>query len=229
MTTTMNRKSLNSEMTVADGSREMIVKITSSAIDRDGEVLLPDGMIYREFMSNPIVFANHEYGVSDVVGKVVSMTRAKDGWLAKVLMLPRPAEHVGTWMPDTILHMARFGIMGVSVGFQAIETRKPSKKDVEQFGEEVNRVVSKWNLMELSIAPLPCNQDALIMAVSKGMQPAEAKQFWPGVTIPPVKPRRKVSLAGMVREQWHKGAFTRAVEDAAAMTVAKMRGRVFWP
>lgn len=230
MTTTMLRKSLNADMTVSDGSREMLVKITSSAMDLDGEVLIPDGMRYANFLKKPTVFAEHEYGVRDVVGKVLALSRQGDGWLAKVFMFPKPQDHAGEWLPDTILHLSRHGVMGVSVGFRIIEDRKPSKKDFEQFGAEVNRVVNKWELLELSITPIPCNQDALVLAVSKGMKPAEAKRFWPNVVIPtPAKARPKVSLAAMVAEQWGRGAVKRAADDAVAMTLAKMRGRVYWP
>lgn len=221
----MNTKSLSADMTPNEGAREMLVKITSSAIDRDGEVLLPAGMDAKEFRKNPIVFANHEYGVRDVVGKVIELMPKPDHWLAKVFMLPRPPDHDGEWMPDTILHMAKFGIMGVSVGFQPMESRNPTDKDRKAFGEDVGKVYSKWKLLELSIAPLPANQDALILAVSKGLKRETAHKFWPKVMPASVKPGG-FSLAGAVHGQWKKAEIAMQAKRQIETEISWLRGRV---
>lgn len=224
-TMTLISKDFPADMTLEEGSREMVVKITSDALDRENEVLLPDGMDAKEFMRNPIVFATHDYGVKDVVGKVISLRRAKDYWLAKVFMLPRPDGHEGEWLPDTILHIAKFGIMGVSVGFSPLEDRQPTAKDVQTFGQAIQRVYSKWKLIELSIAPLPANQEALIMAVSKGLRRESALKFWPKADIPE---RPKYSLSAAIKRVWRGRAMSETAASAAAMEIARLRGRVYY-
>lgn len=178
-TATLQRKTLSPDLSVNDGEREIVAVMTTNAVDRENEVLLPEGMDTKEFMRNPIVFANHQYGVRDVVGRVTSMTRQKDRWLVKIHMLPKPPGHADEWLADTVLHLAKYGVMGVSVGFMSMQARNPTKKDKELFGEDVAYVHAKWKLVELSIAPLPANPDALIMAVSKGCQEVCVKQFYP--------------------------------------------------
>lgn len=213
MEATMQHKNLSFEMELAEGERSFVAKITSQVIDRDKEVLLPQGMDASDFEKNPVVFFNHEHrGVP--VGRVVSLKRMPDHWLAKVVLAKRPAGHVGEWMPDTLLSLIQQGVVrGVSVGFEPVESRPPTKRDKELFGEEVRRVYSKWKLMELSIAPLPANQDALIVAVSKGLVKPEQARSVLGVDVP--AGRRAVIV-------YHKHAAPRRPRH----DVAKMVGEV---
>lgn len=170
-TAQLQQKSFSVDMTCEPGERCFVAKITSDAVDRDREVLLPDGMDATDFEKNPVVFLGHDYSQLPV-GKVVSLKRNGDHWLAKVQMADRPDDHDGEWIPDTIFSLVKQGVIrGVSVGFQVTASpRVPTKADKEKFGEDVNAVIPRWKLMELSIAPLPCNQDALIEAVSKGVK-----------------------------------------------------------
>src|SRR5690606_12721308 len=89
----------------------------------------------------------------------------------------RPADHVGPWLPDTLLSLFQQGVLrGFSVGFLPVESRRATRHDHERFGQNVERVHSKWKLLEYSVAPLPANPDALATAVSKGIITPEAAQ-----------------------------------------------------
>lgn len=170
----------------SDSGRSFTATITTNAIDRDGEVLLPEGMRSKDFESNPVVFWNHNYDMP--IGKATDLQKHRDAWSATAELAKRPEGHEGEWFPDTVHALMQQGIIrGVSVGFQPIESRNPSKKDKELFGEGVTNVYSKWNLLEFSVAPLQANQEALVTAVSKGLvTTAQAKAVFPDVELPAV-------------------------------------------
>jgi HK97 family phage prohead protease len=156
------------DMTVNEGERSVVAIINTAAIDRDGEVVLPVGMDATDFLRNPAVFYNHNYGMP--IGRCLELYRTADGIRAKTQFASRPDNHVGEWFPDTVFSLFQQGIIrGFSIGYGPIESRVASKKDIEQFGGEVRRVYQKWKLWEYSVAPLPANQEALAEAVSKGL------------------------------------------------------------
>lgn len=148
-------------------------RISSSAIDSDREVLLPKGMVTKRFDVSGAGFWNHDY--SQPIFAPVGKLQRFDGHIeGKGRFFPRPDDWQGPWMPDYarafVSAMAKSGRkVGVSVGFVPIETRQPTKKDIESYGEDVRRVVSKWELLEWSIAPVQANADAYVTAVGKSL------------------------------------------------------------
>lgn len=208
----MTKQNINIKADInSDDSRSFTATITTNAIDRDGEVLLPEGMRSKDFESNPVVFWNHNYDMP--IGKATDLSKQPNAWSATAELAKRPDGHEGEWFPDTVHALMRQGIIrGVSVGFQPIESRNPSKKDVATFGDEVTRVYSKWNLLEFSVAPLQANQEALVTAVSKGLvTSAQAKAVFPDVELPAVTEAPRPA---------------EAVEDE---TAAKARKRILIP
>ena len=224
----MNRKSFIADLTTE--GKTFTATITTNAIDRDGEVLLPEGMITADFEKNSVVFWNHDY--DRPIGKSLSLTKSRDAWVSKAQLAERPESHVGEWFPDTVHALMKQGIIkGVSVGFQPIESRNPSKKDIELFGDGVKRVFNKWKLLEFSVAPLPANQDALVSAVSKGlMTPIQCKSmFNVDITAPvaePPKPRRKLFLITYKPETPERVNPVQIVHDAVTIAIAKRRGQM---
>ena len=110
-------------------------------------------------------------------------------------MAERPDEHPPTaeWPPDTILSLFDQGVLNAfSVGFLIKNggARGAEKRDISRFGDGVRRVITDWELLELSVVPVPANQEALAMAVSKGTCSA---QSWVGTQLGvdnPAKPER---------------------------------------
>ena len=70
---------------------------------------------------------------------------------------------------------------GVSIGFIPIESRNATKGDRAKYGDGVQTVHSKWKLLELSIAPVQANQEAVVVAVGKALE--TGKQ----IIVPPRK------------------------------------------
>lgn len=253
-TPTTNTKAFSADMTCPPGERCFVAKMTSDAVDRDNEVLLPEGMDATDFEANPVVFYGHDYD-KPPIGKVVSLRREKNHWLAKVQIAERPEDHEGEWFPDTVFSLIKQRVIrGVSVGFQASASpRVPTKADREKFGESVAAVIPRWKLLELSVAPLPANQTALIEAVSKGIRAGEinrsvasrvldvSEQELERVVLSVPRPsaptRKRVTLyvpdvaaarkAAAGQEQIRRAALTKRIEAATLKEWGRQRGLIY--
>jgi len=173
----MQVKTLSTEVKEQGGA--IIAKLTTDSVDRDGEVLIPQGMNTVDYDKNPVLFYNHEY--DQPVGKVTNIKRDDNAVTGELEFAQRPEGYEGDFFPQFIEALVRQDIVkGVSVGFVAEEggSRMASKADRTKFGPAIKRVFNKWKLLEVSIAPLPANQDALVTAVGKGIvTPMQCKRF----------------------------------------------------
>jgi len=97
---------------------------------------------------------------------------------------------------------------GFSVGFVPIEYRDATTRDVTKYGPDCKRVFSKWNLLELSMVPLPANQEAVAFAVSKGL----------------LSPKSAKSMFGVDAKVKHKFTVAPSVDPEAA----KARGQIYY-
>ena len=162
-------KTVPMEVVSSDGHK-FKARITTNTLDRDGEVMHPAGMDATEFDKVGAIFWNHNYDlpVAKPVGKMI---RTKGFVDSEAEFATRPDDYQGDFFPDFARAMVQQGIVkGVSIGFIPIESRMPSKKDIEEYGDGIRRVHSKFKLLEWSIAPVQCNPDAMIrQAISKGI------------------------------------------------------------
>lgn len=254
-------KAFSADVTVDEGERAVTAIISTNAVDRDGEVLIPMGLNSKEFEKNPVVFFNHAYADSFVddlgaklpVGKCVALKREDDRIVAKTVFASRPDNYPAEkeWLPDTLLSLYQQGVMNAfSVGFIPKVLRPASQKDLEKYGEECKRVYAKWNMFEYSVVPLGANQEAVTLAVSKGMiKPDVAKRLFGveakaakliedgaltvnearadlAIEPQPITPKRFVCREPKPDPKPAPDN-TKAVESAVANLVTKARGRVY--
>ena len=197
MTATMIEESfltLDTKISKAAGERDIIARISTNAVDRDGDVLLPAGLDAKEFRENPVMLFGHDQNKLPI-GTWTRLEKQSDAIIAHGTLATRPPQHPMTeeWGPDTILHLIREGVIrAVSVGFMIGEHREPTTKDVSRYGDSVRRIVSKWRLVEVSIVPIPANQDALIMAVGKAW--SGGRSMLADLLNLPQKSRRRVDI-----------------------------------
>ena len=173
----MQRKTLNASISKAGPSID--ATISTETIDRDGEVLVAQGMDATEFDANPVVFYNHDY--AQPIGRVTELRRGKGKVDATIEFAKRPSDFSGSYFPEFVESLVEQGIVkGISVGFVPAPggVRKASQKDREDYGEDVRNVFSKWKLLEVSVAPLPANGEALVSAVRKGAVDRAAAERW---------------------------------------------------
>jgi HK97 family phage prohead protease len=183
----MNRKALSAELTAT--AKGFTAVITAETIDRDGEVLIPSGMNSKEFERNPTLFWNHDY--AEPVGKATGLKRRERDILGEFVFAQRPEGYKGEFFPEVAAALVGQGIVsGVSVGYVPEDggTRRATDVDRKKYGGNVSTIYSRWKLLEVSLAPLQANPDALITAVRKHMKagdisPAAARK-WFGVELP---------------------------------------------
>jgi HK97 family phage prohead protease len=174
----MQKKTLEALVAKGDGIK-VDATITTETIDRDGEVLISQGMDAGEYTANPVVFYNHDY--AQPIGKITDIRRAKGKIDASIEFAQRPDGFDGSYFPEFVESLVNQGIVkGISVGFVPLPggVRKASTKDREDYGENVRQVYSKWKLLEVSVAPLPANATALVSAVRKGVVSLEDAERW---------------------------------------------------
>jgi len=204
-------------------SHSFTAAISTNAVDRDGEVLMPQGMDATEFYKNPAVFWNHDYKRPPIGKQIGKFKRDDTGIIASAEFAKRPDDIVGPWFPDEIRGLVRAGVIrGISVGFSEVEggCRQATKIDKDHFGAAVSRVFSMWKLLEWSIAPLQSNPDALIQASHKGfITPARCEELF-GVVVPERKTQVAV-VASMPAERL--AVYTLVVPGSVAVPVRRKR------
>ena len=78
MDATIKQKLLNIDRETDSADGRMRFLMTSDALDRDGEVVDPDGMLADSFMRNPVFLYGHD-SYAPPMGRIVSLTRTIDG------------------------------------------------------------------------------------------------------------------------------------------------------
>ncbi len=179
----MNRKALTAE--IQSSAKGFTAVITAETIDRDGEVLIPSGMNSKEFERNPTLFWNHDWG--EPVGKNVGLKRREKDIVGEFVFAKRPDGYTGDFFPEVAAALVGQGIVnGVSVGYVPEEggIRRATDIDRKKYGGNVSTIYSRWKLLEVSLAPLQANPEALITAVKKGIVSPVAAKRWFGVDAP---------------------------------------------
>ena len=181
-------------MDILEGERADISLITSDAVDRDMEVMLPQGADWRQFNKNPVVTWVHRYDELPI-GRALWVRRIKEavrnGWLAKTRYTSKPEGWQGDWFPDAVWHFTKEGdLRGKSVGFLPTEIGPPEEKEILARPElaGISHIIRKWLVLEYAAAPIQSNPDAVVIAVGKareqGMKVPESIMEELGIYIP---------------------------------------------
>jgi HK97 family phage prohead protease len=213
---TMQRKKLKAELVPSAGG--FTATVTTAAIDRDGEVVIPQGMNSTEYESNPVLFWNHDLTLP--VGRCVALQRNPDSIVGEFQLAERPADYVGEFFPDFVRAVIGQGVVkGVSIGYVPEQggTRRATVDDRKRYGDAVHTVYNKWRLMEISVAPLQCNPQALISAVRKGAVDAAAAARW----LDYVEPRRVQIVVPVPARTWADAASAARVQPMETNAVVR--------
>jgi len=124
--------------------------ITTNDLDRQGEIVEPDGISLTHYLANPVVLYGHNYGgiESIPVGRAVSMEIYHEGD-------KKSLKADWEWQADDVTPLIsavkksweRGFLNTVSIGFMAAEYE--------------DNVIAKSELLEFSICPIPANPQAL--------------------------------------------------------------------
>jgi len=185
----VRKRLVASDLQIEEGERAFVITITTDAIDRDNEVLLPSGINLDNYRKNPTVFWAHDHGALPI-GVAQWIKETARGLAAKPVLAKRPETHVGNWLADDILSLVRQGVLRTaSVGFIPTKWHEPTADDIKARPdlEGVARIYDEWELLEFSIVPVPSNPEALTLAksMSLGRKVRTALGLGPGPGAPP--------------------------------------------
>ena len=127
-------------------------------IDRVDEIVEPAGMDIRNFMKNRILLADHMYYTRTSIGIVEDLRPEHDGvhfeaWVGDPQKAPL------TDVQRDVRSLIAQGILRtVSIGFIPLEIKAPEWDDQGKLVSPA--IVTKWEMLELSIVAVPCNADA---------------------------------------------------------------------
>jgi hypothetical protein len=157
----------------AEGSKTYRAIASTAALDRDKEVLLPKGVITENFLKNPVMLFIHNYKQVPV-GKVTKIDVTKEA-------VSFEFEFAETDIAKEIKSLYDDGFMSAfSVGLYPqksfwVDENSPQKFEVEypdgtkdtidlgSYKETPHRIVTSWELLEISPVPVPSNPEALLL------------------------------------------------------------------
>lgn len=174
---------------IEDGERAEISWITTEVPDREGDLVIADGMDETHYKLNPIVAMNHNLwnppvGKSEWRKQLVNPVTGKKGIIAKTIYPERPNNWEGDWEPNRVLEMIRAGLlMGKSIGFIPLKSRyiTEAMRNEDKTLKGIRRIVEKWLLIEYSVCPIGIHQEAVVVSKQLSDKPAA-----PDVPIMPI-------------------------------------------
>lgn len=164
---------ISEKIETVEHERAVISFINMETVDRDNEIIDPDGAILKHY--NKVVPYGHDYrglpmGKSMWIKKATK--KGKRGLLAKTIFLERPP------INEELYHMFTDDIAGTgpalnswSIGFIPLEWEDIERKGEAKEGEadtRPRRKYTKWELLEYSGVMIPSNREALTEMVAKG-------------------------------------------------------------
>ncbi len=175
---------------IDEDQRTFTTVMTSSVQDFDNEVVVVEGVDYKEYIEKRQgLFWNHDHSFK--IGEVSNIRKRGKELIAKCFLILRPKNITGDMFDyiDYIWTLVKQTKMGSSIGFRGIEApRNPTSKDRKEFGKDVERIWQKIKVFELSLTPMPSNQDAVVTAFkSKKISSNIVRALYPTIKIPTIK------------------------------------------
>lgn len=168
----LRRKSVTTKSESVDESKRSEVSIiTTNSLDMQGDVVIANGIDRTLFSRNPIVCLSHDMAVQ--CGNCEWIKPIENGLKAQTKYPAKPGWFEGKdWVPDHVFAMIQSGLMlGKSIGFVATNIRKAKSEELKTNPEWKDaQVIDGAILLEYSCCVSGVNQDALVLAINKGLK-----------------------------------------------------------
>jgi len=181
------------DMDIAEGERAVIKYVSTISVDRDGDIILPNGVMLEDFQKNPVVLYGHNYGGA-MFGGQGQLPIARDMWIKSdgKGLIAKQKYHEHQFADDIYKIHKNGGGLASSIGFIPLKwVDKTNKKEWDtvvgqvkkDYGVEdghfegANRIYTKTYLLEHSDVPVPSNPDALTLAVKSGAFEFQSKDL----------------------------------------------------
>lgn len=133
------------EIKEENSDRKFRVVASTEDTDRSGEVIKLSAWDWENYMKNPVIIANHDYQIENIVGKATRIW-VEDGKLIIQGVFSK-SNPLGVLLADLYDEGM---VKTVSVGFIP-----------KQRQEDNRRIITSAELLELSFVAVPCNPNAL--------------------------------------------------------------------
>ena len=210
------------EFSLDEGERTDVSFITTDALDRDGQVVLPAGGDWSSY--NRVVTFAHRYDQLPVGSNWWIRAKGR-GLIAKTHYPDKPADWGETpWLPSAVLHLMRQPVptcTGKSIGFLPLHVRGATPDEASRRPELRGvEIIDRWVGIEYAVAPVPCNPEAEMQAVAKGMEL--------GLIDERVGRMIEESATGLadLKKQFDADRLKRRISEAIRQQYRKLAGRI---
>jgi hypothetical protein len=149
------------DLEIKEGERAVISYISTAAVDRDGEIVEPEGAVLTDYMKHPVVLFGHDYKKLPI-GKCEWVKMDAKGLIAKTIY----ASHEEA---QRVFNYRKEGFpLAESIGFVPLEVEELTEAESKLYGG-ARRRYTKWTMLEYSDVPIPSNPEALQIAIAKGL------------------------------------------------------------
>ena len=209
---------------VKDDPRSYDWVISTGTVDRDGEVLVPRGAKWKNFIDAGGGITWMHRDAEYPIAKAERIEHGENAIIARVRFPEKPeamAER-DDWEPDYVLGLVQAGMVrATSVSLMRLPSgvREASKADRTKYGEDCRMVTSKWEMLNFSLVNIPANPEALLKCVKDGrISAAAAKRFG---SVDAVEPGRKCRIVVPAIGELDR------IELAAKRAIAKAKGFIY--
>ena len=153
----------------AGTDRDIIGIATTDDVDESSEVVLPEGADLTYINATRTLYADHSYGISQVVGSIRYVRPAANGkgWEFRAGLFHSMRSPLAD---DCYTIIKQGGQLGVSIGFEATEWGDLELDEAKAY-PMARSIVRKWRWVELSLTAMPCNVSCRAI-----LAPSEAEQ-----------------------------------------------------
>ena len=144
---------------------EIIAVVSTDSIDREGEIVLPKGVDLSDFRKQPGVYLEHNTDALPL-GPCVWIKAEPKRIIAKYRIVENASpEH------KAISELVKAGALrSHSIGFLSANPSAPSAQELRFHPEwqGAKKIHRSTKMLEFSLTGMPCNPDAVALAVAKG-------------------------------------------------------------
>lgn len=134
--------------------------VSSDSVDRDGDVVVQEGIDYKNFDRNPVILLNHNRGGLPIGKQIARELRGNK----TVMDIEFPEQGISP-KADEVFGLAKAGFMkATSIGFmpkQYLVKEENPNHDLFKRYPDANYVFPETEMLETSIVTVPANADAV--------------------------------------------------------------------
>lgn len=156
----MLKKQFIAKIETNSDERTVTAIISTSAVDRDKEVVVARGIDFEQYLKNPVVLWAHN-SWDTPIGKAMWLKRTGKKIIAKI-------KFADTDKAEEVYQLYKGGFLSAfSIGFIPTKRKQPEPDDIKKNPDwaDARMIIEKSELLEFSAVPVPANPEALVTAV----------------------------------------------------------------